>query len=166
MSQVNCNNRGAIPFPPAARSKQQGLLQALAADAASAPVEERERPFLGDEIFDMGVDNNYNNGDVMMPSDSPNVSPMYAPLNARKEQRVGLALNHWNRANALLESAEKQVFLLFFSCCFSLLLMSRPMLSFKRPRSKIFPPFFLFFCFLFTSRPMLSSKAPRSRFRV
>ena len=107
MSQVNCNNGGAIPFPPAARSKQQGLLQALAADAASAPVE-RERPFLGDEIFDMGVDNNYNNGDVIMPSDSPNVSPMY--YNARKEQRVGLALNHWNNANALLQSAEKQVF--------------------------------------------------------
>jgi hypothetical protein len=107
LSQVNCNNRGAVPFPPAARSKQQGLLQALAADeaeglevdAASAPVEdERERPFLGDEILDMGVDNNYNNGDVLMPSDSPNVSPMYyAPVTARKEQRVGLALHHWNR---------------------------------------------------------------------
>lgn len=127
--QVNCNNRGAIPFPPAARSKQQGLLQALAAPSSlsedenalpaadmpsSAPVEEvaqqRERPYLGDEIFDMGVDNNYNNGDVIMSSDSPDVSPMYyAPINARKQPRVRLALNHWNKANALLHSAENQV---------------------------------------------------------
>eukprot|EP00802_Teleaulax_amphioxeia_P005420 Tamp_05424.p1 GENE.Tamp_05424~~Tamp_05424.p1 ORF type:complete len:946 (+),score=315.66 Tamp_05424:413-2839(+) len=110
---VNCNSRSAIPFPPAARSKQQGLLQALEEEeeeeAAPKEEEERERPYLGDEIFDMGVDNGYNNGDVIMSSDSPNVSPMYySPVNARKQPRAALAMNHWNAANALLKSAEQQ----------------------------------------------------------
>jgi len=96
---VNCNNRGAIPFPPAARSKQHGLVQALEEEP------ERERPFLGDEIFDMGVDNGYNNGDVIMEAGSPNLVPMYyAPITAKKQRRP--ALSHWNKANALLKAAE------------------------------------------------------------
>jgi len=104
---VNCNNRGAIPFPPAARG-QQGLRQALAEASATNATKatkapERERPFLGDEIFDMGVDNGYNNNDVIMPADSPNISPSY--YMAKKQQRPALA--HWERANALLHSAEQ-----------------------------------------------------------
>ena len=96
---VNCYNRGAIPFPPAARGQQGLRKQAL----VEAP--ERKRPFLGDEIFDMGVDNGYNNGDVIMPADSRNISPSY--YTAKKQQRPALA--HWDKANSLLHAAEQQV---------------------------------------------------------
>jgi hypothetical protein len=83
---VNCYNRGAIPMPPAARVRQQGLrMQALS--------EERKRPFLGDEIFDLGVDNGYNNGDVIMDPESDegdaNLRGMYyGPITARKQRRM------------------------------------------------------------------------------
>jgi len=127
---VNCDNRGAIPFPPAAQARQHGLQMALAeaddeegagdeeggddegdegeeeAEDAAEPAE-RERPFLGDEIFDLGVDNGYNNGDVIMQSDSEegrkNLTPMY--YWARKQRRPALA--HWNKANALLAAAQR-----------------------------------------------------------
>jgi hypothetical protein len=102
---VNCDNRGAIPFPPAAHARQHGLQMALAEEAAEPA--ERERPFLGDEIFDLGVDNGYNNGDVIMDSESAeghkNLTPMY--YWARKQRTPALA--HWNKANALLASAQR-----------------------------------------------------------
>ena len=105
---VNCDNRGAIPFPPAAHARQHGLQMALAeADEEEAEAPERERPFLGDEIFDMGVDNGYNNGDVMMDPKSEegqkNLTPMY--YWARKQPRT--ALTHWDKANALLAAAQR-----------------------------------------------------------
>jgi len=80
------------------------LAEAIATNATKATkAPERERPFLGDEIFDMGVDNGYNNNDVIMPADSPNISPSY--YMAKKQQRPALA--HWEKANALLHSAEQ-----------------------------------------------------------
>ena len=153
---VNCYNRAAIPMPPAARQKQRGLqLQALeeepslAEETPKPPILEHEtergededgepaiaaevargRPFLGDEIFDVGVENGNNNGDRIVAVESraggrnPNITPMYyAPWTAQRqrldplagkmraqaltETRQLSALSHWDQANALLSAAE------------------------------------------------------------
>ena len=153
---VNCYNRAAIPMPPAARQKQRGLqLQALEEEPSLAdetpkpPILEHEtergededgepaiaaevargRPFLGDEIFDVGVENGNNNGDRIVAVESraggrnPNITPMYyAPWTAQRQRLEPLAgkmraqaltetrqlsaLSHWDQANALLSAAE------------------------------------------------------------
>lgn len=58
----------------------------------------------------MGVDNGYNNGDVIMDAgDNSNLKPMYySPVTAKKMHHNALSIAHWDKANAMLEDAENQ----------------------------------------------------------